>query len=116
MKLLSFVLLSLITVALILSAVVCGSYEPFSNDDTKENVDETQTRHIEEIRKVLSDTITHLKKDDILPSGTHCGCAQKPMVDPISGLAKEATDCRPPGWMRMMEYEVKQNKDCPLQK
>lgn len=86
--------------------------------DPKTAVDKKQSRHIEEIREVLSNTIRELRADDILPArGTHCGCATRPMVNPMTGMAEEADGCRPPGWMRMMELENRRSKhcdDCPL--
>lgn len=85
--------------------------------DPKSNVDARQSKHIEELREVLSNTIRQLRKDDILPGGTACGCASKPLVDPSTGMAEATEGCRPPGWMRMMEREERRRKhqeDCPL--
>lgn len=86
--------------------------------DPKTAVDRKQSRHIEEIREVLANTIRELREDDILPArGTHCGCATRPIVNPMTGIAEEADGCRPPGWMRMMELENRRTKhcdDCPL--
>ena len=86
-------------------------------DDPKTNVDARQSKHIEELREVLSNTIRQLRKDDILPGGTACGCASKPLVDPVTGMAEATEGCRPPGWMRMMEREERRRRhqeDCPL--
>jgi len=86
-------------------------------NDPKTNVDARQTKHIEELREVLSNTIRQLRKDDILPGGTACGCASKPLVDPSTGMAEATEGCRPPGWMRMMEREERRRRhqdECPL--
>ena len=86
-------------------------------DDPKTNVDDRQSKHIEELREVLSNTIRQLRNDDILPGGTSCGCASKPMVNPATGLAEATEGCRPPGWMRMMEREERRRRhqdECPL--
>ena len=86
-------------------------------DDPKTNVDARQSKHIEELREVLSNTIRQLRKDDILPGGTACGCASNPLVDPSTGMAEATEGCRPPGWMRMMEREERRRRhqeDCPL--
>ena len=84
---------------------------------SKRSVDDRQTKHIEELREVLANTIRQLRKDDILPGGTACGCASKPVIDPTTGMADATEGCRPPGWMRMMEHESRRNQhenDCPL--
>jgi uncharacterized coiled-coil protein SlyX len=86
-------------------------------NDPKTNVDARQSKHIEELREVLSNTIRQLRKDDILPGGTPCGCASKPLVNPATGLAEATEGCRPPGWMRMMEREERRRRhqdECPL--
>lgn len=88
-----------------------------AKEDAKTSVDSRQTKHIEELREVLANTIRQLRKDDLLPGGTPCGCASKPLVDPVTGLAEETEGCRPPGWMRMMERESRRRRhrdDCPL--
>lgn len=88
-----------------------------AKEDAKTSVDSRQTKHIEELREVLANTIRQLRKDDLLPGGTPCGCASKPLVDPVTGLAEETEGCRPPGWMRMMERESRRQRhrdDCPL--
>ena len=63
---------------------------------------ETNTEHIEDIRKVLSRTIRSLKKDDVLPSGSRCSCASAPVLSGQTGEVEAADRCRPPGWLRMM--------------
>lgn len=83
--------------------------------DDKTSQDIQQNKHIEELREVLSNTIHKLRQDDLLPPGTSCGCASKPMVDPTTGMASVIDGCRPPGWMRMMEREnrrTQQHESC----
>jgi len=63
---------------------------------------ETNTEHIEDIRKVLSDTIRSLEKDDVLPSGSRCSCASAPVLSGQTGEVEAADRCKPPGWLRMM--------------
>lgn len=71
-----------------------------------------QSKHIEDIRKVLADTITHLKKDDVLPSGSHCSCASAPVIDPLTGEADLTEGCKPPGWLRMMNSRNAKDEEC----
>ena len=80
--------------------------------DETSSIDARQTRHIEELREVLSNTIGELRKDDILPGGSPCGCAVKPRINPASGMADASDGCRPPGWMRLMERENRRNQHC----
>ena len=93
--------------------------EKQQKNDDKSKLDAQQSKHIEEIREVLSNTIRQLRKDDMLPGGTTCGCASKPLVDPTTGMAEATEGCRPPGWMRMMEREKRRRhhqEECPLRK
>jgi hypothetical protein len=91
--------------------------EKQQKNDEKTKLDAQQSKHIEEIREVLSNTIRQLRKDDMLPGGTTCGCASKPLVDPTTGMAEATEGCRPPGWMRMMEREERRHRrqeECSL--
>ena len=62
-----------------------------------------QDKHIDEIRMVLKDTISQLRKDDLLPPGNNCNCDSAPFVNRSTGNAMPADGCRPPGWLRYME-------------
>ena len=62
-----------------------------------------QDKHIDEIRMVLKDTISQLRKDDLLPPGNNCNCDSAPFVNRSTGNAEPANGCRPPGWLRYME-------------
>lgn len=77
-----------------------------------EKTEETQNKHIEDIRKVLSNTITTLRDDDVLPSGSHCSCASAPVVDPLTGEVDLTEGCRPPGWLRMMNARNDRDEEC----
>lgn len=77
-----------------------------------EEIEEKQSKHIEDIRKVLANTITSLKKDDVLPSGSHCSCASAPVIDPLSGEVDLTEGCRPPGWLRMMNSRNTRDEEC----
>lgn len=83
-------------------------------DRVKENteIEKKQNKHIEDIRKVLADTITTLKDDDVLPSGTRCSCASAPVIEPLSGEADLTEGCRPPGWLRMMNSRNNSDEEC----
>ena len=77
-----------------------------------EEDEERQTKHIEDIRKVLANTITSLEKDDVLPSGSHCSCANAPVIDPLTGEADITNGCKPPGWLRMMNSRNARDEEC----
>jgi len=77
-----------------------------------EEIEEKQSKHIEDIRKVLADTITSLEKDDVLPSGSHCSCASAPVIDPLTGEVDLTEGCRPPGWLRMMNSRNARDEEC----
>lgn len=77
-----------------------------------EEVEERQSKHIEDIRKVLANTITSLEKDDVLPSGSHCSCASAPVIDPLTGEVDLTDGCKPPGWLRMMNSRNARDEEC----
>jgi hypothetical protein len=77
-----------------------------------EEIEEKQSKHIEDIRKVLANTITTLREDDVLPSGSHCSCANAPVVDPLTGEVDLTEGCRPPGWLRMMNSRNQSDEEC----
>lgn len=77
-----------------------------------EEIEETQSKHIEDIRRVLANTITSLRKDDVLPSGSHCSCANAPVIDPLTGEVDLTEGCRPPGWLRMMNTRNERDEEC----
>lgn len=77
-----------------------------------EEIEEKQSKHIEDIRKVLANTITSLEKDDVLPSGSHCSCASAPVIDPLTGEVDLTEGCRPPGWLRMMNSRNARDEEC----
>lgn len=77
-----------------------------------EEEEKKQSKHIDNIRKVLANTITSLRKDDVLPSGTHCSCASAPIIDPLTGEVDLTEGCRPPGWLRMMNTRNSNDEDC----
>jgi hypothetical protein len=77
-----------------------------------EKTEKIQTKHIEDLRKVLANTITTLRDDDVLPSGTHCSCASAPVVDPLTGEVDLTEGCRPPGWLRMMNTRNERDEEC----
>jgi hypothetical protein len=79
--------------------------------ETEKN-EKVQTKHIEDIRKVLANTITTLRKDDVLPSGSHCSCASAPVIDPLTGEVDLTEGCRPPGWLRMMNTRNERDEEC----
>lgn len=70
-----------------------------------------QSKHIDDIRKVLSSTIKTLKEEDVLPAGSACGCTDLPKVDPLTGMVEESDGCRPPGWLRMMNSRNAEETD-----
>jgi len=71
--------------------------------------DKTQDKHIEDIRRVLSTTISTLVQDDVLPAGTSQNCDAMPVVNSATGQVDPADGCRPPGWLRMMNARNERN-------
>lgn len=71
--------------------------------------DKTQDRHIEDIRRVLSTTISTLVEDDVLPAGTAQNCDASPVLNQYTGKVDPADGCRPPGWLRMMNARNERN-------
>jgi len=59
--------------------------------------DKTQDRQIEDIRRVLSTTISTLVEDDVLPAGTAQNCDASPVINQSTGKVDPADGCRPPG-------------------
>lgn len=87
-------------------------YELVERVKQNEKDEQNQSKHIDDIRKVLANTIETLKKDDVLPSGTHCSCANAPVIDSETGKADLVDGCRPPGWLRMMNTRNEQDSEC----
>lgn len=87
-------------------------YELVERVKQNEKDEQNQSKHIDDIRKVLANTIETLKKDDVLPSGTHCSCASAPVIDSVTGKVDLEDGCRPPGWLRMMNTRNEQDSEC----